>query len=143
MSLYCMNCRKWVTNKTHPCSTKHLISLTENMLPVVHILADGLMLQVVSAFCLTENNQIEAGVYFNCIYPEILLQDLPTGWYWTDYVTIDNKVLCSCLSYEAEYINNDNEGLEEFVEGVINDLLGYLKTRDRDGLRSIMLLTES
>lgn len=143
MSLYCMKCKKWATNKKHPCITENLISVTKNMLPVA-LQVDSLGLRVTSAFCLTNKyNQVEARVYFNRIYPEILLQDLPNGWYLTDYITIDNKVICSCLSYEAEYIDNNDESLEKFAEGIINDLLRYLETLDKGGLMSVLTLLES
>jgi hypothetical protein len=56
------------------------------------------------------------------------LQDLPSGWYWTDYIAIDNNAICSCIVYESEYVDTGVMSLEEFVEGVINNLLGYLAT---------------
>ena len=68
---------------------------------------------------------------------------MPSGWCWTDYITIDNKAICSCLSYEAEYVDTGVMSLEEFVESVINDLLDYLATRQKDGLMSVLTLIES
>lgn len=144
MSLYCMKCHKWATNKAHPCNTENLISATKNMLPVA-LKVDSLGLQVASAFCLTEKHNhrvsIEAGVYFKCIYPDALLQDLPSSWYWSDYITLERKVICSCLSYESEYIATGEVSIDEFVESVINDLLDYLDTKDSNGLRAIILLS--
>ena len=140
--LYCMQCKKWA-NKKHPCSTQSLISITKNMLPVA-LKADSLGLQVASAFCLTETHKhstsVEADVYFKCIYPELLLQDLPTGWYWTDCISIEGKAICACIAYEAEYVDT---GAMECIEGVINDLLDYLDTKDKNGLRALMLLHDS
>jgi len=112
------------------------------MLPVVHII-DDLGLQVASAFCLTTHSSVEAGVMFKCIYPEILLQDLPTGWYWTDYISIDGVAICSCLSYEAEYVDTGVMSLVQTIERVINDLIGYLDARNKDGLMSVLTLLES
>lgn len=138
MSLYCMKCRKWTTDKNHPCSTKHLISATKDMLPIA-LKADSLGLKVASAFSITESRDlVGAYVYFNRLYPELLLQELPTGWYLSDYVTIDNQAICSCLSYE------DIECLDdEVIESAINDLLMYLDTRDRYGLMSVLTLLSS
>ena len=100
-----------------------------------------------SAFCLTDTHNhhtlVESGLYFKHTYPEVLLQDLPSGWYFTDYIAVEtNKAICSCIAYESEYIDN-GESLEEFVEGIINDLTRYLGTRDKDTLRAIMLLSKS
>lgn len=140
--LYCLKCKKYAY-KTHKCNTKHLISVTKNMLPIA-LKASSLGLQVTSAFCLTNKyNQIEAGVYFKCTYPDELLQDLPTGWYWTDYVTLEHKAICSCLSYEAEYVYTSDMSLEEFIANVINDLLDYLATRNNGGIMSVLTLLES
>lgn len=143
MSLYCLNCKEFIesTNKKCKCKTSDLISVTKNMLPVA-LIADSLGLQVASAFCLKNKyNQVEAGVYFKCTYPDVLLQDLPSSWYWTDYITIDNRAICSCLSYEADYV--DSERLEEFIDGVINDLIEYLNTRDKNGLKAVLTLLEA
>lgn len=136
MSLYCLKCKKYAY-KTHKCSTKYLISITKDMLPIV-LKADSLGLQVASAFTIKESQDlVGAYTYFKCLYPDILLQELPDGWCLTDYVTIDNQAICSCLSYETEYIDS----LDEVIAYAIGDLLRYLDTRDRDGLRSIMLLS--
>lgn len=147
MSLYCLKCGEWTTDKTpHPCDAKHFISATDNMLSVV-LKAHSLGLQVASAFCLTETHKestsVQAELNFRCVYPDELLQDLPNTWYWTDYVTLEHKVLCSCIVYEAEYVDNDVESLDEFMGGVINDLLRYLETRDTSGLSSVLTLLES
>lgn len=91
--LYCISCHKWANNRNHKCNINSLISVTKNMLPVA-LKVDSIGLQVASAFCLTDthnHNLVEAGVYFKCLYPEVLLQDLPSGWYWTDYITIDKQ----------------------------------------------------
>lgn len=115
------------------------------MLPVA-LKVDSLGLQVASADCFTYSHKepykhttIELCVYFKHIYPEALLQDLPNGWYWTDYMTIEHKVICSCLSYEAEYVDTGAMSLDKTVEGVI----GYLATRNKDGLMSVLTLIES
>lgn len=113
------------------------------MLPVA-LIADSLGLQVASAFCLTDtHNLVEAGVYFKHIYPEVILQDLPNGWYLTDYISIDGVAICSCLSYEADYVDTGVMSLEEFIESAINSLLEYLSTRNKDGLRAVLTLLES
>lgn len=143
--LYCLKHK--LANKKCKCDPRDLVSVTDNMIPVL-LQAESLELQTASAFCLTEthiinnNTLVQAEVNFRCIYPDVLLQDLPSGWYWTDYITIDSQAICSCLSYESEYVDT-GMSLEEFVNGVINDLLGYLETRDKDGLRSILLLSNS
>jgi hypothetical protein len=140
--LYCMKCRKYATNKKHPCKTKNLISITKDMLPIV-LKADSIGLQVASAFSITEScDLVGAYVYFNRLYPELLLQELPTGWYLSDYATIDNQAICSCLSYESLY--KDTECLEvEVIESAIDGLLNYLDTRDRDSLMSVLTLLTS
>jgi hypothetical protein len=116
------------------------------MIPVA-LIADSLGLQVASAFCLTETHKkstsVQAELYFKCVYPDELLQDLPTGWYLTDYITLENRVLCSCLSYEAEYVDTGSMSLDEFVNGVINSLVRYLETRNKGGLMSVLTLIES
>lgn len=111
------------------------------MIPVVNVIDSNLGLPVASAFCLTNNNLVEAGVYFKHMYPEMMFQDLPSGWYFTDYLTLDNKALCSMLTYETVYVDNDS--LEESAECAINDLIRYLKTRDKNGLRAVLTLLES
>ncbi|WP_411680980.1 hypothetical protein [Clostridium thailandense] len=148
MSLYCLKCKKWAY-KTHKCNINSLISITKNILPTV-LKVDSLGLQVASAFCLAETHKtpykhtlIEAGVYFKCLYPEMLLQDLPSGWYWTDYITLEHKAICSSIVYNAEYVDTGAMSLDKTVEGVINDLLDYLDTKDKNGLRAIMLLSDS
>jgi hypothetical protein len=112
------------------------------MLPIA-LKAHSLGLKVASAFSITEScDLIGAYVYFNRLYPELLLQELPTGWYLMDYITVDNQAICSCLSYEAEYI--DNKSLEvEVIESAIDGLLSYLDTRDRDSLMSVLTLLTS
>lgn len=135
-----MQCKKWA-NKNHPCSTKHLISVTKDMLPIA-LKASSLGLQVASAFCLAEHNLVEAGVCFKRIYPEILLQDLPNGWYWTDYISIDNQAICSCLSYESLYKDTECP-VVEVIESAIYGLLSYLDTRDRDSLMSVLTILTS
>ena len=143
--LYCLKCKK-LANKKHKCDISDLISVTKNMIPVANIIDNSLGLQVASAFFLADTHNhtlVEAGVYFKRIYPEVLLQDLPSGWYWTDYITIDNKAICSCLSYEAEYVDTGAMSLVQTIESVINDLLGYLATRDKDALQAILTLIES
>jgi len=141
MSWYCLKCKKLATIKRHPCRTENLISVTKNMLPVV-LKADSLGLQVASAFCLTSHGLVEASVYFKCLYPELLLQELPSGWYLSDYLTLDNQAICSCLSYESLY--KDTECPEvEVIESAIDGLLSYLDTRDRDSLMSVLTLLTS
>jgi hypothetical protein len=110
------------------------------MLPIA-LLADSLGLKVASTFSIKEScDLVGAYVYFQGLYPELLFQELPTGWYLMDYLTIDNQAICSCLSYEdTECL--DKESLEKVIASAINDLLGYLNARDKDGLRSIMLLS--
>lgn len=132
----------WTTDKTpHPCNAKHLISATDNMIPVL-LQAHNLGLQVASAFSITESHDlVGAYVYFRCLYPDVLLQELPSGWYLTDYITIDNQAICSCLSYETDYI--DKKSLDKVIASAINSMLRYLETRDKDGLRSILLLSDS
>jgi hypothetical protein len=144
MSLYCLKHK--FTNKKCKCAVSRLISVTDNMIPVA-LIADSLGLQVASAFCLTETHKkftsVQAELYFKCTYPEELLQDLPNTWYWTDYITLEHKVLCSCLSYEAEYVDTGAMSLDEFVDGVINSLVGYLETFEKGGLMSVLTLLES
>ena len=147
MSLYCLKCHTWTTDKAlRPCNTKHLVSATENMLPIL-LKAHNLGLQVASAFCITETHSrstlVQAELNFNCVYPEELLQDLPQEWYWSDYITLENKRICSSLVYDVEYNNTNTMSLDEFVQSAIRDLLLYLSTRDRDGLRAIMLLSNT
>lgn len=140
--LYCRNCKKWANKKSHKCNINSLISLTKNMLPIATILDSNLGLPVASAFCLTDkHNLVEAGVYFKYLYPEVILQDLPTGWAWTDYITIEHNALCSCLVYE--YVYTGTMSLKEYTTSVINDLIIYLASKDKDGLRAIMLLSDS
>jgi|GEM_PF-3852244 len=143
--LYCLKCKKWAY-RNHPCPINSLISVTKNMLPVA-LKVDSIGLQVASAFCSTDTHNhhtlVEAGVYFKCLYPEMLLQDLPSGWYWTDYITLEHKAICSCLSYEAAYVDTGAMSLVQTIESVIDDLICYLDARDKDGLRAIMLLSDS
>lgn len=116
------------------------------MIPAANII-DSLGLQVTSVFCLTETHReptlVEAGVYFKRIYPEVLLQELPTSWYWTDYITLEHKAICSCIVYASEYVDTGAMSLDEFFEGVINDLIEYLATRNKDSLMSVLTLLES
>lgn len=146
--LYCLKHKKW-SYRNHPCPINSLISVTKNMLPVA-LKVDSIGLQVASAFCLTETHRepykhtlVEAVVYFKHIYPEVLLQDFPSGWYLTDYITLEHKAICSCIVYESEYVDTGAMSLDRTVESVINDLLDYLDTKDKAGLRAIMLLSDS
>ena len=135
MSLYCLKHKS--ANKKCKCAVNSLISVTDNMIPVA-LIADSLGLQVASAFSIKEPyDLVGAYLYFKCLYPEVLLQELPTGWYLSDYVTVDNQALCSCLAYECVM------SLDAIVASAINDLLSYLGTRTKNGLMAVLTLLES
>lgn len=148
--LRCLKCKKYAY-KTHKCPVLTLVPVTHECRTIADMLFDlGIEPLSVAHFTTPVTDSLYEHYITFCLelrkgYPTTILGDLPSQWnFHTETISGDHTPLSLLiLGYSETFVFDGELTVESRVQEIIKEFEGYLGTRDKQAIKSILMLMGS